>query len=122
MTIVPCLNASCAPTSSATIAHDTPIGIANSIRRRIASERHERAERHDEQHVDPPGRAAQREARRARSVIALAWTSGPAIAGCCVVDVEWRSWSDGAVAPTTTTLPRTSAGSNFPSRTSTKLR
>ena len=45
---------------------------------------------------------------------ALAWISGPGIRPLPVVEVGCRSCSDGAVAPTTTTLPAT-AESNVPS-------
>ena len=43
---------------------------------------------------------------------ALTWSSGPDIVP--VVATAWMSWRVGAVAPTTTILPRTSAGLNVP--------
>ena len=49
--------------------------------------------------------------------IALACTSGPAMSSCDI-GVAWRSCRLGAEAPTTTILPRTSAGSNLPFSTS----
>ena len=55
-------------------------------------------------------------------VMAFAWTSGPGIWRWPVVDVSRMSWSEDADAPTTTTFPRTSSGSNLPFSTSMKLR
>ena len=52
--------------------------------------------------------------------IALACTSGPDMR--LPAAVACSSWSTGAVAPTTTTLPRTAAGSKWPLRTSVKDR
>ncbi len=49
--------------------------------------------------------------------IALAWTSGPDMSSVSDVGVGCRSWSVGAVAPTTTMRSRTIAGSNFPAST-----
>ena len=50
--------------------------------------------------------------------IELACTSAPAING--PAEVEWRSWSDGAVGPSTTTLFRNALGGTFPKYTSEK--
>ncbi len=38
--------------------------------------------------------------------IAFAWTSGPGMRSLPLVGVAWKSWRLGAVAPTTTILPR----------------
>ena len=84
-------------------------------------ERREHAERDDRAAMSTqPG--ASRSGKPSSAVgIALAWISGPGHRPLVVVDVARRSCSDGAVAPTTTILPRTSAGSNLPCSTSTKL-
>ena len=47
--------------------------------------------------------------------MALAWISGPDITA--PVGVAWMSWSDGAVAPMTTTLSLNTLGGTVPFRT-----
>ena len=47
--------------------------------------------------------------------IALAWISGPDMTE--PVGVAWMSWSEGAVAPMTTTLSLNTRGGTFPSST-----
>ena len=54
--------------------------------------------------------------------IAFAWISAPDISTSPEVEVAWTSCSVGAVPPTTTVAPRTTAGSNFPVSTCEKER
>ena len=87
----------------------------------------QRDQRRDDRHER--ARAACRPSRRpscsgkprARSSIAAASISGPDMKRLPLVEVGCRSWAAAAVAPTTTILPRTAAGSKRPASTSAKL-
>ena len=52
--------------------------------------------------------------------IAAAWISGPDMRSSLAVEVAKTSFSTGAVAPTTTTLPRSTRAGTWPRRTSPK--
>ena len=114
---MPRANASCAPT-----AYSAPAATAIDA----AADRPERA--HGERRRARRGSTAIRNAAQpgiCRSglpcsavQIALAWISAPGICRSPGADVGWTSCSAGAVAPTTTILPRSSAAPTRPSSTS----
>ena len=111
-TIQPAPNASCArishktPTSGATSA--TASGRARSPANAGASASAMIARMSNQSGAVRSGSA------RVAVQIAFAWISGPDMRSSLAAGVACTSWSDGDVAPTTTILPRKTAGSTRP--------